>query len=378
VTGALDRPASPGTPLQVGVWGTGNVGRAAIRMVAGHPDLALSAVLVADPAKVGRDAGDLAGLGRALGVAATVDVEATLSEGLDAVAYCASGDFRPDDAVADVLSALRAGACVVTPSIYPLYDPPSAPTELRRRAEEACREGGAALFVSGIDPGWGNDALPLLLTGFCSEIHEIRAQEIFDYSAYQAEAAVRELAGFGTAMSVVPPMVAPGVPTMVWGGQIRMLGRALGLVVDEIVEHVERRPLEHDVTTALGPFAAGTQGALRFEVRGVVDGHAPLVIEHVNRIHPGCAPDWPSPPGGAAGAHRVLVTGRPSIEVSVQATDEGGNSAAGGNATAAGRLVSGIPWLRAAEPGVYDALTVPLTLGTGRVVPPPPAPPRRG
>ncbi|MGW2306395.1 hypothetical protein ACWCO6_35780, partial [Streptomyces sp. NPDC001809] len=52
------------------VWGTGNVGRAAIRAVDAHPGLELAAVLVSDPAKVGRDAGRLAGLGRDLGVAA--------------------------------------------------------------------------------------------------------------------------------------------------------------------------------------------------------------------------------------------------------------------------------------------------------------------
>ena len=50
------------------VWGTGNVGRAAIRAVDAHPQLRLSAVVVHDPQKIGRDAGELAGLGP-LGVA---------------------------------------------------------------------------------------------------------------------------------------------------------------------------------------------------------------------------------------------------------------------------------------------------------------------
>ncbi|MGW7198261.1 hypothetical protein ACWGH9_19365, partial [Streptomyces chryseus] len=45
------------------VWGTGNVGRAAVRAVDAHPALRLSAVVVHDPAKAGRDAGELCGLG---------------------------------------------------------------------------------------------------------------------------------------------------------------------------------------------------------------------------------------------------------------------------------------------------------------------------
>ena len=46
---------------------------------------------------------------------------------------------------------------------------------------------------------------------------------------------------------------------------------------------------------------------------------------------------------------------------------EGGNRAAGGNATAVARLVNAIPWLRAAPPGLYDALDVPLTPAVGRL-----------
>ena len=61
-----------------------------------------------------------------------------------------------------------------------------------------------------------------------------------------------------------------------------------------------------------------------------------------------------------------MIEGRPRIEINVEATDEGGNRAAGGNATAVGRLVNAIPWLRGAAPGVYDALDVPLVPATGR------------
>ena len=49
--------------LRVVVWGTGNAGRPAIRAVAAHRDLELVGAVVADPAKVGRDAGEIAGIG---------------------------------------------------------------------------------------------------------------------------------------------------------------------------------------------------------------------------------------------------------------------------------------------------------------------------
>lgn len=352
--------------IPVLVWGTGNVGRASIRAVAANPRLTLTAVIVNDPAKVGRDASELADLGRTLGVSATNDVDAALAtlNGAGAVAYAASGELRPDDAVVDITRALAQGAVVVTPSVYALYDHRSAPAEMRGPIEKACAEGKSALFVSGIDPGWGNDLIPSLVSGLASEIDQVRCQEIFDYSTYDAEDSVRYIVGMGQPMDYDPPMVAPGIPSMVWGGQIRLIARALGVELDEVRDTSERRPLEESVRTALGDFEAGTQGALRFEVQGIVDGRPAIVIEHVTRISAACAGDWPMPPDGGDGAHRVIIEGRPRIEINVEATDEGGNRSAGGNATAANRLVNAIPWLREAEPGLYDGLEVPLLPST--------------
>ncbi|MDV6276652.1 dihydrodipicolinate reductase [Rhodococcus erythropolis] len=364
--GAVSNEAESKIPTVV--WGTGNVGRASIRAVTANPALELVGVIVANPAKVGRDAGDLADVGVHLGVAATDDAEAVLAASPGAVVYAASGDIRPDDAVADITRALAAGAVVVTPSVYALYDPKSAPPELRDPVEAAAKAGGGALFVSGIDPGWGNDILPILVSGLAGTIDQIRCQEIFDYTTYEQPDSVRYLIGMGQPMDYEPPMVAPSVPTMVWGGQIRLIARALGVELDEIRETLLRRPLEETVSTEhMGEFAAGTQGALRFEVQGIVGGEPLIVIEHVTRIHPSCARDWPLPPDGGDGAHKVIVEGRPRIEINVEASDEGGNRAAGGNATAVGRLVNAIPWLRQAGPGLYDALDVPLTPGVGKL-----------
>ncbi|MFE7722868.1 dihydrodipicolinate reductase [Nocardia rhizosphaerihabitans] len=349
------------------VWGTGNVGRAAIRAVAAHPALELTGVLVHNPDKVGRDAGALAGLDYGLGVAASADIDTLLAAGPRAVVYAASGDIRPDDALADIVRAIRAGAVVVTPALYALYDPADAPAEIRDPVLEAIAAGGGSLFVSGVDPGWGNDVLPLLISGLGTTVEVVRCQEIFDYSTYDQPDSVRYLVGMGQPMDYQPPMLLPSVPTMVWGGQIRLMARALGVELDEIRETLDRRALDATVQTVqMGEFEAGTQGAVRFEVQGIVDGEPRIVIEHVTRIHPSCAPDWPTPPDGD-GAHRVIIEGTPRIEVSVEATDEGGNRAAGGNATAVGRLVNAIDWLVDAEPGLYDALDVPLRAAVGKL-----------
>ena len=74
--------------------------------------------------------------------------------------------------------------------------------------------------------------LPLLVSGLGSVVDAVRCQEVFDYSTYDQESAVRDLIGMGHPMDYEPPMLAPSVPTMVWGGQIRLMARALGAELD--------------------------------------------------------------------------------------------------------------------------------------------------
>lgn len=346
------------------VWGTGNVGRTAIRTVLTHRDLELAGVIVHDPAKVGRDAGELAGVGTT-GIVATDDIDAVLAAGPDAVVYAASGDTRPAEALADVIRCLEASASVVTPAVYGLLHPASADPRLREQVETACRAGDASFYVSGIDPGWAQDILPLLVSGVAGRIDEIRMQELFDYSTYDAPEIVREVIGFGKPMDFLPPMLIPSVPTMIWGPMIRTVADGLGVEVDDITESIERLPLSESVDTVQGRFDAGTQGAFRFEVVGVVDGARRIVVEHITRITPSIAPDWPTPAPGKVGEHRLVVAGRPRIEVSIHATDGTDNPADGGNATAAARLVNVIPALVAAPAGVKGTLDLPPVVGGG-------------
>jgi hypothetical protein len=337
------------------------MGATAIRSAAAFPGLQLAGVITSSPDKEGKDASAFARLEEPTGVAATTDVDAALAA-CDAVAYMASGDIRPDDAVNDIERCLRAGAHVVTPSLYSLYDPRSAPPEWVERFTRAAEDGGSTLLVSGVDPGWGNDALAIIAAGLCTRIRTIHCQEIFDYSTYDQPYAVKVSCGFGMAMGPddpVPMMLLPSVPTMVWGGNIRLIGRGLGLEIDEITEEVERLPLEDDVDTVMGRFEKGTQGAFWLKVIGRSDGRERIVIDHITRIHASCAPDWPYPDEGV-GDHRVIVHGDPELTLLSRADLPGGTRADGGNTTAANRLLGALDWLSTQKPGIYDGLDVPM------------------
>ncbi|ORB62372.1 dihydrodipicolinate reductase [Mycolicibacterium tusciae] len=347
--------------LRVAVWGTGNMGATSIRSAVAFPGLKLTGVITSSPDKAGKDAATFANLDQPTGVTASTDVDAVLAA-CDAVAYMASGDIRPDEAIADIERCLRAGSHVVTPSLYSLYDPRSAPQEWVDRLNQAAEEGGATLLVSGVDPGWGNDALAVIAAGLCTRIQSIHCQEIFDYSTYNQPNSVRVLCGFGGPMDEVPMMLLPSIPTMVWGGNLRLIARGLGLELDEITEEIERRPLEKSVDTVMGRFDKGTQGAFWLKVIGKSGGRERIVIDHITRIHESCAPDWPYPDQGV-GDHRVIVHGDPELTITSRADVPGGTRADGGNTTAANRLLGALDWLSTQKPGIYDGLDVPMQTG---------------
>jgi hypothetical protein len=353
---------------RVVVWGTGNVGRPAIRAVLAHHELDLAGVVVSNPAKVGRDAGQIAGVEPA-GVLATADWQALLDQSKpDALVYAANADTRGADAFMELLACLEAGVNVVSTAFYTLLYPECGLAAAIEPVQAACTRGNSSVFVSGIDPGWAMDILPILASGVVADIGEIRVQEIFDYGLYDQPQVVREVIGFGRGMEQLPRMLEDFSLRMVWEPMVRMLAAALDYPLDSVETHVERRALERTVDVpGMGVFEQGTQGAFRFEVRGMRNGIARFVVEHITRIDEHCASDWPYPPQGR-GCHQVLVRGSPDLVLSVHGHDaiEPG-PAGGGNCSAATRIVNAIPAVCAAGPGILTALDLPPITGAAQM-----------
>ena len=105
--------------------------------------------------------------------------------------------------------------------------------------------------------------------------------------------------------------------------------------------------------------ARGAQGAFWLKIIGSAAGCERIVIDHITRIDPACAPDWPQPDEGV-GDHRVIVDGDPQLNIVVRADVPGGTRTDGGNTTAANRLLGAIEWLATQKAGIYDGLDVPL------------------
>jgi hypothetical protein len=101
---------------------------------------------------------------------------------------------------------------------------------------------------------------------------------------------------------------------------------------------------------------------------GVVDGREAIVIEHVTRLAPDVAPDWPTLPNALG--YRVVITGVPDIDCTMDATlrdrktagIEDMTSGAGAMVVTAMRVVNAIPYVIEADPGLVSSVDLPLTI----------------
>lgn len=351
--------------IRVVAWSTGNVGRHALAGIAARPDLELVGLWVSNPDKVGKDAGQLAGLDRDLGVLATNDVEAIIALKPDCVVNTAMADDRLFEAMADLERLLRAGINVVSSGPVFLQYPSGPALEMAEGVKQAAADGGASLYVNGIDPGFANDWLPLSLTSISERIDEVRCSELLNYNTYNQRMIVFDVMGFGMPMDHIPMLLQPGILSMAWGSVVHQIAAGLGVELDEVEEFYERLPATETFDIDSGTIEKGTVAGLRFEVRGITSGKAVVVLEHVTRVHDDIGPDWPQPAG--LGCYRVEIKGEPNYTIDLQLLGTDGDHNTAGLKATAMRLVNAVPAVVAARPGLVTALDLPLVTGKGLV-----------
>jgi hypothetical protein len=349
------------------VWGTGFVGKLVIAEIVRHPAFELVGVGVSNPGKVGRDVGDICGL-PPVGVAATDDLDALVALAPDALVHYGPTAAHPADNIRVIGAFLRAGVDVcstaMTPWVWPAMDrnPPAWIDPIT----EACEEGGASCFTTGIDPGFANDLFPMTLMGLCGEVRLVRALEILDYTNYEGD--YENEMGIGRPPEFRPMLEHPDVLVMAWGATVPMMAHAVGIELDEITTTWDKWVTDVPVTSAKGVIEPGRVSAINFTINGVYRGETRIQLEHVNRVGAGSAPDWPR--GTQDDVYRVEIEGSPSItqETAFRFTDGSGRDAATAGCLATGlRALNAVPAVNALPPGWVTALDLPLVPGAGTI-----------
>jgi 2,4-diaminopentanoate dehydrogenase len=340
---------------------TGNVGRHALRSIINRPDLELVGVHAASPDKVGRDASELCGLDAPTGVIATNSVDELVALGADCVVYTTQAETRPQPALEEVTAFLRAGTNVVSNSFVWLVYPPHADAWLRDPIEAACAEGGTTMYVNGIDPGFSGDLLAFAALSLTERAESITVQELCDYGSYPDPDFTGVSMGFGRAPDPLPLLFLPGIMTSIWGGAVRLLADELGVELTEMRERYDQWLTPEPIDCAMMHVEPGTVAAVRFAVEGIVDGRAAIVMEHVNRLTEVAAPDWPSPPEGRPGVHRVVVRGHPGVEINTHVGLDGLDHNEAGVIATAAKAINAIDAVCAAPPGLVSLRDLPVS-----------------
>ena len=346
----------PSKSYRVIQWATGTVGKQAIRHFVANPAFEMVGVLVTNPDKVGKDAGEIAGAGRT-GVQATDDVEAILAMDADCVHYSPLvGDLDM------ICRILKSGKNVVSPSGH--WYPTERYREQYAKLEAACKEGGTSYHGAGIHPGFAGDILALTAARLMDRVDCIHLHEIVNYADGPEYHYVGPM-GFGQSPEefLAKPRRSPEAMYL-FAQSMAMVAEHLGKKIERLAPHIEIRLAPKDIEYPGGMIKQGTVAAQHFWWEAIVEG-APLVVFHgFWSFGADIEPAWDC----GHSKYRVIIEGNPRTEVSLEGErlQAGGRHNPGLVWTAMGG-VTAIPDVCDGRPGVLTHLDLGVVRPRGLV-----------
>ena len=335
-------------------WATGLVGQEAIKGIVAHPELELVGCWVHSDAKVGRDAGDIAGIGPT-GVLATHDIDEICAIDADAVVY---SPMLADEG--EILQLLRSGKNIVTPVGY-IFPRPGARTD---EVEAACIAGKVTLHGTGEHPGGITERFPLTFSALSRQHsprphggvlrhsqlrgHEHGARRDAVRQAPRGRRAQPDAEGDGERIS---PVDRHGRP------RARLDARS------EEDHQARDGGGDRDISSPVGVIEVGTVAAQRFTWQGTVNGEPVITVRTNWMMDDGHLSD-----GWSLGEQRfeTEITGDgPPLLVTFHGLHPPvlGQDSWIGLIAAAMHCVNAIPYVVEAEPGIKTYLDLPLIAG---------------
>src|SRR6476661_4329832 len=167
-------------PIRVLHYGLGPIGAAVVRQVADRRGFKIVGAVDIDPAKAGRDLGEVADVGRALRVKVSADARKTIkSTKPDVVVLCTLSSLKR--VLPQMEEILKLKVPIVSTTEELAY-PTGANMKYARAIHEMAKKAKVAVLGTGVNPGFTMDALPITLTGVCERVDSIRVERIQDAS----------------------------------------------------------------------------------------------------------------------------------------------------------------------------------------------------
>jgi 4-hydroxy-tetrahydrodipicolinate reductase len=170
--------ASETGPIKVLHVGLGPIGAGVVRQVAERKGFRIVGAVDVDPAKVGRDLGDIAHVGRALRVKISDDVRKAIKKtGPDVVVLCTSSSLKKVLSQMEEILKLRVPIVSTTEE---LAYPTKSNMRYARAIHQLAKKHKVAVLGTGVNPGFVMDALPIMLTGVCERVESVRVDRVQD------------------------------------------------------------------------------------------------------------------------------------------------------------------------------------------------------
>src|SRR6185295_10923276 len=147
--------------IKVMHFGLGPIGAAIVKQVAARPGFKIVGAIDIDPAKIGRDLGDVVGLPKRLGAKVSGDAAKALKAAKpDVVILCTSSSIK--GVMPQIETILKSKTPIVSTTeelSYPGY------THIRqaRLIHAMAKKAKVAVLGTGVNPGFAMDALPIAL-----------------------------------------------------------------------------------------------------------------------------------------------------------------------------------------------------------------------
>ena len=324
--------------IRVMHFGLGPIGSAVARQIANRPGFKIVGGIDVDPAKAGRDVGDVIGLNRRIGLRVQTDpVKALKAAKPHVIVHCTSSPLRTVMPEIEVMLQAKAAVVSTTEELaYPGY------THLRqaRQIHAWAKKAKVAIVGTGVNPGFAMDALPIALTAVCERVDRVHVSRVQD--ARLRRLPFQQKIGAGLTTEQFQRKVADGsVRHVGFTESIAMIADAVGWSLDRIADDLQPKLA---TVTISSEFLAVDPGY----VCGIVqDGVGYRKGEPVIRLHMEAylgAPDT---------YDSVVIEGAPPLSVTIA----GGIH---GDVATASIAVNTIPKVLAAAPGLHTMRDLPL------------------
>jgi 4-hydroxy-tetrahydrodipicolinate reductase len=156
--------------------GLGPIGAAVVRQVAERKGFRIVGAADIDETKVGRDLGDVAGVGRALRVKVSGDTKKAIKSAKpDVVVLCTSSSLKRVTPQIEEILKLKVPIVSTTEE---LAYPTRGNMRYARAIHQLARKSKVAVLGTGVNPGFVMDALPIALSGVCERVDAVRIDRV--------------------------------------------------------------------------------------------------------------------------------------------------------------------------------------------------------